>query len=141
MRRRLVLAIAIILVGGAPGTVSAQSAIPDPAKWNNSGLIRIFEQNGGALLSGIYRRGGFDNGASTFSTFNDLALRNPNSVQSMEATVTLLDASAVGLTTFPSARLDGFFYWNGTGSGTSTAPCTLGEISKSCGRMESRSRL
>src|SRR5262245_32174364 len=118
MRKTLVLFVTIILVGVAAGSDGAESGFPDPAKWDREGVIRIFEQNGGALLSGIYRRGGVSNGGAPFSTFNDMTLRDPNSVQTLEATVTLLDASATsGVTTFRRAGLEGLFYWNGSGSG------------------------
>jgi hypothetical protein len=118
MRKCLMLVITVAFIGVNIGSVGAQPAFPDPAKWNESSLIRIFEQNAGAFLSGIYRLGGADNGASTFTSNNDMFLPNPNSIQTMEATVTLLDASAGGaVTSFPRAGLQGFFYWNGTGSG------------------------
>lgn len=128
MRELLALVVTIILIGVATGSVDAQvPAFPHPAKWNSSSLIRIFDQNAGALLSGIYRRGGLDNGVSFFSSFNDMLLPNPNAVNTMEATVTLLDASAVGGAAlfpdpnfFPRAELGGIFYWNSTGTGTPT---------------------
>lgn len=124
MRNALLLVLTLMLPGLSVGGVaaeSADSAFPAPAKWNSPGIVRLFEQNAGALLSGIYRTGGFDNGASTLATSNDMLFRNPNSVQAMEATVTLLDASVAGtgFTTFPRAAVEGFFYWNGTGNGGS----------------------
>ena len=77
MRKWLGLVVTINLIGVAAGTVGAQSAFPDPAKWDSTGAIRIFEQNAGALLSGFYRRGGFDNGASTFAVNNDMFRDHP----------------------------------------------------------------
>lgn len=110
------------IVGGAwSQAASGDSTLPDPAKWNSEGVVRIFEQNANGLLSGIYRRGGFNDGAAGFTANNDLSLINPNEIQSMEATVTLLDAatSGEGFTVSPRAGLEGFFYWNGTGPGGS----------------------
>src|SRR2546427_4567101 len=100
----------------------SESAQPEPEKWDSSGFIQVFEQNAGKLLSGIYRTGGFNNGASTFSAFNDMLLLNPDSVSTIEATVTLLDASAQGsgFTVSSRAALEGFFYWDGTGTGGSS---------------------
>lgn len=123
MRRGLLFVVTIILIGVGAGRVGAQPVLPDPAKWNDSSFIRVFEQNAGSLLSGISRRGGLANGASPFSGVNDLLLPNPNSVHTIEASVTLLDASAVGgIAILPRAALEGTFYWNGTGSGTATDP-------------------
>jgi hypothetical protein len=121
MRNALIIVFTVMLFGLPTGSIAAESAFPDPAKWNSPATIRIFEQNAGALLSGFYRVGGFDNGASPLVINNDFLLRNPNSVQAMEATVTLLDALTVGsgFTTRPRAGIEGFFYWNGTGSGGS----------------------
>ena len=87
MRKGLMLVVTTILIGVAAGSVGAQvPAFPDPAKWNSSDTIRILEQNAGALLSGIYRRAGVDNGASFFSSFNDMLVPNPNDVSAMQAT-------------------------------------------------------
>jgi hypothetical protein len=121
MRNALVFVVTMMIFGSSAISVAADSAFPAPAKWNSPTIVRVFEQNAEALVSGIYRTGGFDNGASTLATNNDMLFRNPNSVQAMEATVTLLDASVVGtgFTTFPRAAVEGFFYWNGTGSGGS----------------------
>lgn len=117
-----IVAIAAALGGMALHEAAAQSANPDPAKWNNSGFIRVFEMNAGKLLSGITRKGGHDNGAFTFTSRNDMKFVNPNSVNVIEATVTLLDASAIGagFTSSPRASLEGHFYWDGTGTGTSS---------------------
>lgn len=114
--------VVVALVAGSAAETPAQSVPPQPARWNSEGVIRVFEQNGARLLSGIYRTGGSDNGASTFTADNDLRLTNANSVLRMEATVTLLDAaiSGSGFATSPRAGLEGFFYWNGTGTGTSS---------------------
>lgn len=123
MRRGLVFVVTIILIGVAAGSVGAQPALLDPAKWNDASVIRVFEQNAGGLLSGISRRGGGANGAVTFGGVNDLLLPNPNAVHTIEASVTLLDASAVGgIAIVPRAALEGVFYWNGTGSGSATDP-------------------
>jgi hypothetical protein len=119
MRRWVLIAVVGLAVLPAPERAGAQSAFPDPTRWNGEGVVRILEQNAGALLSGIYRLGGFDAGESPVDTVNDMALRNASAVLRMEATVTLLDASAsgAGVGTFPRAGLEGFFYWNGQGTG------------------------
>ena len=78
--------------------------------------------NGGKLLSGVYRKGGSDNGTSDWFTSNVMRFVDPNSIDTMEATVTLLDASTTGagVTSFPRASLFGTFYWDGTGTGSSS---------------------
>jgi hypothetical protein len=125
MRLRLevvMMTAALVVAGGSPPDAFAQSVVPSPARWNSHGFIRVFEENGSRLLSGIYRTGGSDNGASTFTANSDLRLTSATTVTSMEATVTLLDGSLVGtgFTTSPRAGLEGFFYWNGTGTGSAT---------------------
>jgi hypothetical protein len=118
----LILSFVSIVLAMSAQTTFGESGLPDPAKWNSDGGMRVFEHNAGALLSGIYREGGFNNGASPFSTNNDMTLSQPNSAQSIQATLTLLDGAATGegFTLAPRASLEGFFYWNGTGSGSSS---------------------
>jgi hypothetical protein len=122
MRHTLALLVSTLLTAGAAANATADSALPDAAKWNSPAIVRVLDQNTGALLSGIYRRGGINDGASTLATNNDLLLIDPNSIHTLEATVTLLDGSAVGggFTTFPRASVEGFFYWNGGGTGSAT---------------------
>jgi hypothetical protein len=108
--------LVMLLAVGMTMEVWAESGLPEPARWAAEGIIRVFDENTGRLLSGAYRKGG------TFSTFNDMTLTNANSVTRMQATVTLLDAQAAGgsFSVFPRAGLEGFFYWDGTGTGTSS---------------------
>src|SRR5262245_43988233 len=117
-RMRAWLAMVMLALGltdaSAPDA-SAQAVVPSPARWNNDAFIRVFEVNGSRLLSGVFRTGRLDNGASTLTLNNDLRLTSAPTVTSMEATVTLLDGSLVGagFTNSPRAGLEGFFYWNG----------------------------
>src|SRR5262245_28942168 len=101
---------------------AADSALPDPARWDAPGLVRVFEQNAGQLLLGIDRRGGSSNGAGTLTINNNMSFANPNTVRRIEATVTVIDGHVTdsGFATLPRGGLEGFFYWNGTGSGSST---------------------
>lgn len=126
MKRRLwglVWAVVAGLAGGTAVDAQAESAIPDPTKWNDAGVIRVFEPNGARLLLGAYRRAGADNGTAVFEARNDLRITNPSSVTRIDATVTLLDAHAAGSTGFlsyPRAGVGGYFYWDGAGTGTSS---------------------
>jgi len=84
----VLIVMAVWLIGGFATGEAADSGLPDPARWNSPTVVRIFELNAGALLSGVYR------------------------------TVTLLDgAASADLTIVPRAALEGFFYWDGTGTG------------------------
>jgi hypothetical protein len=122
-RRGFIWGFVALVVCGVGGEARAESAVPDPTKWNDAGALRVFEPNGSRLLSGVYRRAGSDNGASVFEARNDMRIVNANSVSRIDATVTLLDAQGSGGTgspTYPRAEIGGFFYWDGTGTGTSS---------------------
>lgn len=116
-----VLVVALLLGTWLPSPLEAFHRF-DPTKWNSSGFTRVQEVNGGKTLLGVSRKEGFDGGASTFSTFNDVSFRNATTIRTLEATVTLLDGvvTGSGFTKFPRAALEGFFYWDGTGSGSAT---------------------
>lgn len=114
----MIALIAAVLLSSGLGSPVAAFNVFDETKWRDSNFFRIQEANGGKLLSGLARKGG------PFVENNRLRFADPASITTIEATVTLLDIRVPGGTATtanrPRASLDGFFYWDGTGTGSAT---------------------
>jgi hypothetical protein len=112
---------AALWLGGAPGAHAQPlpTALPtfDPARWLSGAEVRIEEVAGGVALLGAARRGQ----PNTINPTTRIIFKDETTVRAVEATVTVLDGSARG-TSFsaPALRIDGNFYWDGTGTGTAT---------------------
>lgn len=115
---------AIRILKSGPERVASRVALEpfDPTRWDSFAVQHTVEASAGQALLAASRKGGFNVGASSFTQNSRIEFLNEASVHSVEATVTLLDASVVGsnFPTDPRVSIDGYFYWDGTGTGTST---------------------
>jgi hypothetical protein len=106
------------------GSVPTAFQAFDRSKWSNGSEIRLEEFNGRRALLGAAATGG----PQTSST--RLPFASQTGVQSIEATVTLLDGHIVGsgFSGPPGAIMDAFFYRDDTGLGTDGTGHVQGSI-------------
>ncbi len=94
----------------------------EPSKWpETQQSFRMKDGHGGAAISGVATRGTPNNQS------NELRLVNPNSINTIEVDVTLLEFRAPGgVTNEVRASIDGFFYQDNTNGGTVRATFGVG---------------
>lgn len=117
-----------------PGPVPTAFQAFDRSKWSSGSEVRVQELNGRrALLGAAGGPGGVPQGAQALGASARLPFANQAGVQSIEATVTVLDGHAIGsaFSIPPSASIDAFFYRDDTGTGTDGTGHVQGSISLS----------